>query len=190
VHAECGLPPGIDAAIVRTLPIGPGKRNKLVMQLARSLKAIPELADAPAQPLRPYVKRWHRLALPVIGTKPFDETWIDFLRAWPRVKFPLGSEPVRQVFEAAKRTGTPKVAMQYEQEPLRLLVALCRELQRVAGTGPFFLACRTAGSLLGVDHTTAWRWMFLLQEDGVLKEAEKGSQAKHRASRYRYLGGD
>ena len=70
--------------------------------------------------------------------------------------------------------------------PGTLLVAVCRELQRASGDKPFFLACRTTGRLLGVDHTTAWRWLFLLTHKGIIEEVEKGDRAKRRASRYRY----
>ena len=88
----------------------------------------------------------------------------------------------------AKRAPTPKVASRYEQENLRLLVALCRELQRVSGDKPFFLASYTAGDLLGVKHSTAWRWLVTLTTDGIVAEIEKGDRAYRRASRYRYLG--
>jgi hypothetical protein len=40
---------------------------------------------------------------------------------------------------------------------------------------------------LGVDHTTAARWLFLLVSDGVLIEIEKGSQQGRSASRYKYV---
>ena len=82
----------------------------------------------------------------------------------------------------------PQAAMRYEQDGLRLLVALCRELQRVSGDKPSFLACRTAGGLLGVKHVTAWRWLFALAQDKILSEVEKGDRARRRASRFRYLG--
>jgi hypothetical protein len=151
------------------------------------LKAIPALADADAKQLKPCVQAWHKLALPIIATKPFEETWIDFLRAWPKVRFPKGTEPMTQIFSAACAADVPAVAEHYEQEQLRLLVALCQELQKATGDGPFYLSCRTAGRLLGVDHTTAWRWLFLLVQDGVLQEVTKGSQQTKKASRYRYL---
>ena len=129
-----------------------------MFELARALKGIPALADAPAENLGPYVRRWHTLGVEkgVIGTEPFEETRIDFLIAWPKVKFPKGAEPMTKVFELAKRAPTPQAALRYEQDGLRLLVALCRELQRASGDKPFFLACRTAGGLLGVKHVTAW----------------------------------
>ena len=41
----------------------------------------------------------------------------------------------------------------------QLLVGICRELQRRAGDAPFFLGCRTAAELLGVEHNTAARWL-------------------------------
>ena len=75
---------------------------------------------------------------------------------------------------------------------MRQLVTLCRELQRHAGDGPFFLGCRTAGRLLDVDHATASRWLFLLKSEGVLLESEKGGKGRgrYRATRYRYVAAD
>ena len=93
-----------------------------------------------------------------------------------------------KVFELAKQSPFPQAAMRYEQHDLRLLVALCRELQRASGDKPFFLACRTAGNLLKVTHITAWRWLFALTQDGIVAEIEKGDRVRRRASRYRYLG--
>lgn len=88
-----------------------------------------------------------------------------------------------------QQTALPKIAAEYEQSDLRLLVALCRELQRACGDGPFYLSCRTAGTLLNVTHTTAWRWLFLLEQDDVIRVVSRGSQQSKKASRYRYLGG-
>jgi hypothetical protein len=68
------------------------------------------------------------------------------------------------------------------------LPGLCRAVQRHHGGDPFFLGCRTAGKLLEVDHTTAWRWLWLLVHDKIIEEVEKGDQGSRRASRYRYLG--
>ena len=178
----------IRQAIIESLPSAPGQRHRQVFEFARALKAIPSLSSADAKELKKYVKIWHKMARPVIRTKPFEETWIDFLSAWPRVKFPKGCESIALAFQAAKAADTPKVAAQYEQPALRLLVALCRELQRIAGDGVFFLDCRTAGNLVDQDHTTVWRWLaILLPGEEILEVVEHGSQAKRRANRYRYL---
>ena len=186
----------ISNAILETLPKqlrqpnGPGKRNPFVFEFARALQAIPHLADANPNDLEQYVRTWHDLGVAqgVIGSTSFDETRGDFIYGWPRVKFPKGEDPVTLIFERAKQAPMPAAASRYDSPEVRLLVALCRELQRVSGEAPFFLACRTAGKLFGVDYTTASRWFFLLRNDGLLEEVEKGSLIKRRASRYRYRG--
>lgn len=179
----------IEHAITSTLPKAPGQRNKLVFVLARALKAIPGICDAPAKELCSIVRRWHQLALPVITTEPFEETWIDFLKAWPKVKFPLGADPMTDILQRAVSSPVPKAAEPYEQQRLRLLVALCRELQASAANEPFYLSCRTAGRLLEVDHMTANRWLFLLESDGLLTVAQRGSRETNKATRFRYRGG-
>ena len=183
------LETAIETAIIGSLPTAPGRRNKLVFELARALKALPALSDAKANDLEPYVRRWHTLALPVIRTEPFEETWIDFLRAWPRVKYPKGSEPMAAIFERALSAELPSAADRYKLDGIRLLVSLCCELQRAAGEGPFYLSCRTAGRLLNVEHTTAWRWLYLLENDKVLSVVSRGSQKTGKATRFLYVGG-
>ena len=178
----------IQRDVLETLPTRSGMRNNNVFELARTLKAIPTLADAPGKHLRPYVRFWHEQALPVIGTKAFEETWIDFLKGWSRVKFPKGSGPMSGILSRALEAELPKEAIVYEQEPLQLLVSLCRELQRVHGDSPFFLSCRKAGQLLHVPFKTENRWLFLLVQDGVLDLVIQGSMSGHQASRFRYTG--
>jgi hypothetical protein len=176
----------IEAAIQGTLPRGQGRRHKQVFELARALKAIPALHDADASLLRGYVERWHRLALTHINTKPFDETWADFVMGWPKVKFPVGSEPMSQLLAAAEARGPAPGAREYETATINKLVGLCRELQRVAGDEPFFLSCRTAGKLLKVSPVTVCRHFAVLKADRVVAEVEKGDIRSNRASRYRY----
>ena len=92
-----------------------------------------------------------------------------------------------QMLAKTKDADAPIEAQQYEQASLRLLVKLCRELQRAAGDGPFFLSCRKAGSLLDVPYTTASRWLFLLVTDDVLDVVFKGGPDTNKATRFRYL---
>jgi hypothetical protein len=183
-----GFPEPVQRAILESLPEGIGQRNGMLLRLARALKAIPSLADAPTKALRPIVRRWHELAKPVIGTQPFDDSWFDFARAWPGVKFPLGTEPMALIFAKAVESEPPPEALEYEQPALRLLVALCRELQRAAGDGPLYLSCRTAGRLVGVSYKTAAAWLAGLAVDDVLEVVSRGDQKTMKASRYRYLG--
>ena len=176
-------------AIRETLPSDVEQRNRKVFEFARHLKAIPAIADAEPSSLRRIVKLWHQAALPNIGTKPFEDTWGEFLYGWPRVEFPMGEEPMQQILTKAKESKSPSVAMNYDAPETRLLVSVCRELQRATGDGPFYLSCRTAARLVGLgDHVTAWRRMKALVFDGVLELVEKGTQP--RASRYRYVAKD
>ena len=190
IRGELDSSPTVEEAIASTLPQGEGQRNACVFEFARTLKAIPEYADADPCDLRPLVREWHRRALPVIRTRPFEETWTDFVYGWGRVMFPKGQEPMAEIFAKALEADVPAVAQEYEQPQVRLLAALCRELQRASGDNPFYLACRTAGKLLGVKHMTASRWLYLLTIDGVLAVVEKGGRSgtARRATRYRYVG--
>ena len=80
----------------------------------------------------------------------------------------------------------------YTIREMRDLVALCRELQAlmIGEDEPFWLSTRKAGELLGADHTTAWRWLFILEQDGWIKTIEKGGTDKNprKATRFRYTG--
>lgn len=176
----------IQLAIADSLPVRVHTRHKCVFELARGLKAVPELGGADPRDLKPYVRRWHELARDRIETQDFAETWIDFLHGWPRVQYPKGEEPMAVILARADASELPAVAEEFGADVGRL-AALCRELQRAAGDGPFYLGCRKAGQLLGVNHATANRWLFLLIAEGVLAEVEKGTQTRRRASRYRYL---
>jgi hypothetical protein len=181
------FPKAIDRIIVATLPTGEGRRHRAVFELARELKALPHLAEAGLPNLKPIVRRWHQLALPVIRTKPFEETWLDFADGWQRVEYPAGTGPMELVWRRALAEALPPAALEYEGQGVRTLVALCYQLQGQAGKGTFFLACRTAGKLLEVAPTTAWNWLRLLEIDGVLRKVSTGSKATRKANEYRYV---
>ena len=93
------------------------------------------------------------------------------------------------IFRRAVAADPPAAAMQYEQEQLRLLVSLCRELQREAGKRPFYLSVRTAAEQVGVSPRHAARWLKGLVIDNILKLVRKGDRRKRQASEYRYVGG-
>ncbi len=94
------------------------------------------------------------------------------------------------IVERARHADLPKVAERYESAGVRLLVAICRELQRASGEQPFFLSCRTAAQLLGVTYVHASRWLILLREEKVIKPIGKADRAKRKAQRYRYIAPD
>lgn len=184
---ESAVPEDVLKAIEETLPTGPGQRNRHVFEFARALKALPGYRDADVKALDREIRAWHERAKPFIETQPFEETLIDFRKGWDKVRFPRGEEPMAILVAQAFAADVPEVAAKYESLSVRRLVALCRELQRAAGDGPFYLSCHTAGRLLGSDHKSANRWLFLLADDGILQTVEKGSNRTRKATRYRYL---
>ncbi len=148
----------VEKAISGTLPYSNGQRYKCLFRLARHLKGIESLNGADLSNLRPIVQEFHRRALPAIRTKEFLETWADFVLAWKRVKFPVGQGVIETAFKRAMASVTPTKATElYGAGPIALLAKLCRELQFISGSKEFYLDCRTAGRLIGVDHTSAWR---------------------------------
>ena len=92
-----------------------------------------------------------------------------------------------EVLERAAQS-TPLCAMQFESDKVRLLISLCRELQRGAGDQPFFLGCRSAAELLGESPRQAAKWLRMLTESDVLELVSQGGPISKRASEYRYVG--
>ncbi len=176
----------VESAIKSTIPTGPGRRYHQLFAFARRLKGIPSLVDADRATLRPIVTAWHSRALPYIATKAFDESWADFLNAWKQIKFPAGAGPLAAAYELAISSPIPAEAFAFEIPVIRDLVALCRQLQLIAGDKPFFLGCRPAGEVLGITHTAANRWIRLLEHEGIIVRTLTGTRFK--ANEFRYIG--
>lgn len=184
------LPLETRQAILEAIPASTGQRNRQVFELARALKGLPALADADPRELRPLVVIWFRLGRErgVIATPDLDLTIVDFYTSWKNIRFPKGTEPIQAIIDRARANPLPKAAALVEGDTAKMLVAICRELQRSAGPNPFFLACRTAGRILGVDHAKANRYLKLLEIERVLAIVERGQRGGGKATRYRYLG--
>jgi hypothetical protein len=91
---------------------------------------------------------------------------------------------VEDIFRRAQ-SGDHPAARRYDDPRIRQLVTACAELQRASGIGAFYLACRTVGGLLGIDHQDAAEWLGGLVGDGVLELVEK--HRGRRAARYRFV---
>ena len=170
-----GIPPD-------TLPGIVGERNKCLFKLARYVKG--EWPGATLAELRPVVREWHRLALPVIGTADFSESWGDFVRGLDAVRQPHGST-LRDIVASAADSALPGGldALGYGDRGLQL-VRVCMALASHHEPEPFFLSSRIAGELLGIHHTDAARMLAALCADGVLTLTKRG--VGRVASRYRF----
>lgn len=146
---------------------------------------MPSLAGKPLRELKPVVRQWHAAAIAVIGTKAFDETWSEFSYAWQRVRSAMGQNPLAVALALADAAALPPIAAEYDSVTTQRLIKLCRQLQRGALAEPFFLSCRSAASLLNIDHDAANKLLNMLRGDGVLTLAMAGTTRK--AARYRYV---
>lgn len=177
-------------AIARCLPTGPGQRSDCLFRLARTLKALPHMADAEAKDLFPVIETWFDLARPVIRTQSLATCWRDFRSQWAVVTSPMGRGFEAAVAEALAAPPPPE-AKRFADAPTRRLVAVCVTLQRYAGAEPFFLSCRTAQRVAGfTNHMTGWRRLGALADAGLLVVVERGTggTSRRRASRYRWAG--
>lgn len=165
-----------------TIPTEEGQRNKALFELARHLRG--EIPNASLYELRPIVQEWHRLALPVIGTKDFGITWADFSRGWEKVQFPTGVV-LDNALQGFERDSLPEgVQVLGYGEYGNALIKICLRLARYHEPEPFFISARQAGELLKMHFTEAAKLLSALLKDGVIDLVEKG--AGKRASRYRW----
>lgn len=172
----------IDDVIRATLPNGPGQRNRRLFDLARRLKSV--MPDATMDSLEVIVRAWHTRALAIITTKEWLITWIDFRTAWAKVKRPIGATMAEIVTAAKGQTPT-------NADAIGKLTSLCRSLQEHHGAGRVWpLACRMAGSKIGVGHDTAARIIKMLCSEGTIElVTPAGPKGSKRAAEYRFLGG-
>jgi hypothetical protein len=116
-----------------------------------------------------------------------DDYLAEFLEAWQTVRIPIDGA-LRRIWGISQHAHAPRVAFKYfEDEQMRLLVTLCRELQRARGDAPFFLSCRTVQQLFGLSSPReANRRLRALQALGIISVVEQGTQQTGRATRWRY----
>jgi hypothetical protein len=157
------------------------------MKLARGLKFNCGLQDADRAVLLAIVRQWHQLALPIIGTKPFEVTWMDFLHAYEQARYPLEMDILDAAALRVDPNDLPEVASNYEGQTVRQLIGLCWSLASAHPKQHFFLSCHVAAARMNTSAMTIWKIMRMLCADGVIQCTAVGNE--HRASRYRWIGG-
>lgn len=168
----------IAAAIAETLPARHGERHCKLFEFGRRLKAI--LGDVRAVECRAYVAEWHQQALPHMRTKPLEESWSDFLIAWPRIRFAYG-ETLDVLVERALSRPDPAAlraarAVGLDGGNMLKLSALCFELARARDFQPFRLSVRLAARSIKVNEKTAHRGLLAFVSVGVLRLVDRGEQ--------------
>jgi hypothetical protein len=176
----------IDNAISQCLVITPKGTNRPLFMLAHKIRGLEEeqASTFPLDVISEIVRRWqsrnrHNL-------EDNHDYLTEFLDKLSLVRHPKGRALVN-AFVAAKRLPPPKQTSSLSRD-VQLLACLCRELQRQAGTNPFFLDGRSAAKVLGQPHETVASWLRALRRLVVIALVEKGRRG--RASRYRYIAVD
>ena len=183
---------GLNLTGIASLAIPPTEHQNHhhLFQLARICYTINHRRNTPLSQseLQDVFNQWHRMAAKHLRPEQTrDEYYFEFLEGLELVKYEIGNEPIVQAWERAQQNPLPKVAMQFEHQQVRLLVGLCRELQRAAGDAPFYLSCRTVARLLGHDtHTTAANWLRGLALAKIIKVAKQGGPDTMKATRFHY----
>lgn len=192
------------AAIEATLPSGPGQRNKQIFQFARKLKGIPVLANVNPACLRPLVNAWHLRAEPFMsGEHSVENTFVEFLYGWPRVRDPGGLDLLALTQQVLANPPHPACAqLGFKKPHIIVTIGLCAEMQANAreecterqGGGHkkcFHLSTRKLAALLTeamglpISQTESQKTLQALVAVGVLDVVVKGKVG--RATRFRFI---
>jgi len=113
-----------------------------------------------------------------------DDYYAEFLEVYGYARTGLNIELAVGRAKAAPRPEVPG----FKDERIRLLTAICREMQEITGADPFFLPTRTLGKILDVHYSQGARWLRALQVLGIISLApgELHRRGGNRCPRYYY----
>lgn len=162
----------------------------LALVLARGVKALEIQGGKKFTPQEhsEIHNRWLKLAKNYLRHEQSESDYfMEYLNAYRLAKFPLGSIALQKALEAARKNPLPDSVLPWIKDPdVRLVAALCRELQAQNGKEPLYLSGRSIQRIFKhPNHAKGASWMGGLCVMGVLKLVKKGSG--NRSSRYFYL---
>ena len=117
-----------------------------------------------------------------------DDYYAEFLDAYGYACIGLHENPIEVAVSRANAAALPHV-QGFTDERIRLLVAICREMQLLTGANPFFLPTRKLGEVLGVHWTEVGRWLRILEKPLQvihLAPGEVRRRGGNRSPRYHY----
>jgi len=185
----------INEVIQLTVPTEERQNHRLLFDLARWVKKFERDNGKQYEPEEMkilFFDPWYEKAkktgfLRETNTK--DDYWFEFQESYEAAKYHLGEKVLRDTWTRTLNLPLPSEASRYESLEVKRLVSWCRQLQLAAGDNPFFLSARTVQAFFRLTAPMqAWRRLQGLRRDGLLEEAEKGTQGENgRATRWRYL---
>ena len=159
---------------------GPKQNNRMMMKIARRLLDMArELGrDLTAPEVRRLIERWFALTPPQFLTHTVNDYHEELLIAIGNAKVPLSLTPVQAAFEKAKSNPWPPWVQELPSEELRLVAAICVELQNFAGEKPFFLSSYDPdlSRAIGRTQRTAYAKLAALMGTQRLRLVRRGNQ--------------
>ncbi len=156
-----------------------------------------KLCDEDLQELVGQYGQAYRLLCDRSKVKPVSQSAIEdaFYEQRSKRMVPSGVHPVKWAADRARSESMPPEAARYgDDEPRRLLVAVCWHLSTLRGNqNPFFLSCRDLAEHLG--HHGHSKWATILKQvcggkSPILRVVSKGQQFTpngSQASEYEFL---
>jgi Bifunctional DNA primase/polymerase, N-terminal len=175
--------------IAQVAPTDYHQNNDSLFKLARSVKSYEHAVERPATnaELEFVFDRWCPLACR-FWRHTRDDYYAEFLEAYSYARIGLDENPVEVAVSRAKAAPLPQV-QGFTDERIRLLVAICREMQILTGDSPFFLPTRKLGKVLGAHWTEVGRWLRILEKPLQVIHLAPGEVRKrggNRSPRYHY----
>jgi hypothetical protein len=183
IHAFCGVD-----LIAQVAPTDYEQNNSSLFKLARLVKSFENAIGrlATEQERLVVFDRWCLVARR-FWRDSRDDYYAEFLDACHYARIGLDQNPIELAVSRARSGALPQVAG-FTDERIRLLVAICREIQQIMGANSFFLPTRKLGEILGAYWTQAARWLRVLEALGIIHLApgEVRRRGGSRSPRYHY----
>jgi hypothetical protein len=166
------------------------QNNASLFKLGRLFKSYEKAVGRPATPaeLEDVFDRWcllsRRFWRPGLTR---DDYYAEFLEAYSYARMGLDENPIELAVCRAKASPLPQVPG-FGDERVRLLAAICREIQGIMGANPFFLPTRKLGEILNAHYAQVARWLKALEILRVIHLApgEVRRRGGIRSPRYHY----
>jgi hypothetical protein len=176
--------------IARLVPTECHQNNSSLFKLARLARSYESAVGRPATKaeLQFVFERWAERARQFWRPElRRDDYYAEFLTAYSYAEMGLHENPLDLAFTRAKAGPLPEVPS-FSDKRIRLLVAICRELQKMTGANPFYLPTRKLGGILGAHWTQVARWLRALEFLGIIRLApgEVRRRGGIRSPRYYY----
>jgi hypothetical protein len=176
--------------IAQVAPTAPHQNNASLFKLARLVRSYEKVVGRAATntELKLVFDSWCSLSRPFWRSeRTRDDYYAEFLDAYDYARMGLEENPLELAVSRAKAAPLPDVPG-FTNERIRLLVAICRELQEITGGSPFYLPTRKLGDILGAHWTRVAKWLRALEVLGIIRLApgEVRKRGGSRCPRYHY----